>query len=197
MKDRGLTKGILPGRKPHPPVILDLHRPPSLALLPDPGAVSQASAEIRAELRDQNERMTGLDPHSSNRTKRKARHAAGIAFAKTVYGSPAGPRKLAEAVIHKKFGKHSEWIYLIGSGVDGPIKIGYARNPRFRLSELQVGNPVQLYLLAAFRGGPDVELMLHAVFDEDRMAGEWFKRSDVLVEFIAQVTKPEALYPDG
>lgn len=38
-------------------------------------------------------------------------------------------------------------VYLIQEGKDGPVKVGMANKPEKRLSELQVGNPTELFLV--------------------------------------------------
>ena len=85
------------------------------------------------------------------------------------------------------------WIYFIREGESGQIKIGRAGHPCRRLTNLQVGNPRTLYLLAAFRGGKDakdLEEGLHARFSKQRISGEWFSPTSELLELVQQTGLP-------
>jgi hypothetical protein len=60
------------------------------------------------------------------------------------------------------------------------IKIGLATDPDRRLRQVQIGSQLPLYL--AHTVGPmlprharQAEQMMHEVFDEFRMVGEWFR----------------------
>lgn len=65
-------------------------------------------------------------------------------------------------------------IYMIQSGDGGPVKIGLSKNPKKRLSQLQVSHPYTLRLIHIFAGGRDEEIALHLRFAEARIRGEWF-----------------------
>ncbi len=61
----------------------------------------------------------------------------------------------------------------------GPVKIGVAVDCTRRVSEMQIGNPRELFL--AVRIGPlssdaayNLERDLHKFFDSRRIRGEWF-----------------------
>lgn len=73
------------------------------------------------------------------------------------------------------------WVYFIQAQC-GSIKIGRARNVRYRLDELQCANPHELNLLAvAVDGGREREY--HRQFAEHRTRGEWFSpHPDILAE---------------
>jgi hypothetical protein len=77
-------------------------------------------------------------------------------------------------------------VYFIRAGVDGPVKIGIAREPLKRLRDLQVANPVELRLLAVTDGGRAAEVMLHRTFRESRVRGEWFEMSSRLEAVIEE-----------
>jgi hypothetical protein len=88
-------------------------------------------------------------------------------------------------------------IYFVRAGDQGPVKIGHVEDPatmEHRLSALQTGNPVELYIAAEMPGDPDEERMLHRHFAEGRMRGEWF-RADTpgLRELISDAVQREAL----
>lgn len=64
----------------------------------------------------------------------------------------------------------------------GPVKIGIAEEPRKRLSEIQVSCPFELHIkkTRAPRNARRVERLLHDVFNQYHMRGEWF---DIPVEY--------------
>ena len=66
------------------------------------------------------------------------------------------------------------WVYLIGSPVIRPVKIGVSNEPEARLEDLQTGSPVPLHLLWKTPGGQALESALHAYFEPYRSHGEWF-----------------------
>lgn len=63
------------------------------------------------------------------------------------------------------------------------VKIGKAKNPLDRMSELQVGNPQQLRLLGKIRCSNDeqayqTERHIHRIFKRKKLHGEWFALTD-------------------
>lgn len=70
--------------------------------------------------------------------------------------------------------KPVQWVYLVGSPLVTPVKIGTSRNPAQRLSDLQIGSPVPLLLLWRTPGTRELERMLHDYFVHYRTHGEWF-----------------------
>lgn len=74
------------------------------------------------------------------------------------------------------------FIYFVQSGYTGAIKIGVANNVRMRICDLQVGNPMELKLLASigpYQRGAALKLEgeLHRKFKHKRVRGEWFHRT--------------------
>jgi len=85
-------------------------------------------------------------------------------------------------------------VYFIESGSGGPIKIGIAIDVGKRLRQIQVGNPHPLAVLLEIPGGEEREGRLHALFREDRIHGEWFRRSPAILTFIARsITEASSL----
>jgi len=76
------------------------------------------------------------------------------------------------------------WVYFIECGEGGPVKVGWARDPRARRKELQVASPYPLKLVGAKPGTVRDERSIHYDLSETRLRGEWFKRSDELEELI-------------
>lgn len=77
-------------------------------------------------------------------------------------------------------------VYFIqGADGTGPIKIGYAKDPKKRLAEIQRMSPVLLTILNAIEGDRKREGAIHRHFADLRLFGEWFKATDALLAFIA------------
>ncbi|MEU3363876.1 MarR family transcriptional regulator [Streptomyces pseudogriseolus] len=70
------------------------------------------------------------------------------------------------------------WVYVIGSPVVRPVKIGVSDDPEARLDDLQTGSPVPLVLLWQVHGGQRLEIALHERFAAVRTHGEWFDFGD-------------------
>src|SRR5690349_18872766 len=78
------------------------------------------------------------------------------------------------------------WVYYCDDGRDR-IKIGYSINPLARLEEFRTVNPeIEMIFRERRRGffGRELEAHRHDQFRDDRIAGEWFHRSDRLDEWI-------------
>ncbi len=76
-------------------------------------------------------------------------------------------------------------IYFIRQGDDGPIKIGTAVNPRFRVRELQPGNHETLRIMTIIPGGLAEERELHQRFADLRISRtDWFRSEARLVAFV-------------
>jgi hypothetical protein len=80
----------------------------------------------------------------------------------------------------------TRYVYVIGAQI-GPVKIGVAAMPRLRMREIQIGYPFELKVLAQFAGGEKEEAAIHELFREQRLRGEWFKRSKRLRHFVDMV----------
>lgn len=76
------------------------------------------------------------------------------------------------------------YVYIIECRIDesssnNPVKIGYTSNLKKRLAELQVGNPLELILLAATAYdseeiAAEKEAHYHKLFKRHKIRGEWF-----------------------
>ncbi len=75
-------------------------------------------------------------------------------------------------------------IYFIQDCETENIKIGFAKEPKNRLSNLQSANSNDLTLLAEMDGDKIKEKEIHKLFSSDLVRGEWFKFSDKLKSFI-------------
>lgn len=78
-------------------------------------------------------------------------------------------------------------IYFIeGAGL---IKIGYAKSPQKRLSDLQIASAAELRLMAAMPGSIPLEKHLHKRFKDLHQRGEWFRGEEKLLRFIKEVAR--------
>lgn len=68
-------------------------------------------------------------------------------------------------------------VYVIESE-NGLVKIGEARNPRYRFSQIQACSPVQLRLVAILKD--ESECSLHKLFAQYRRNNEWFESTGLL-----------------
>jgi predicted GIY-YIG superfamily endonuclease len=71
------------------------------------------------------------------------------------------------------------YVYVIGRE-RGPVKVGVSDNPRGRLTSLQTGCPFKLSLLHQEKVDSReyalwVEAHFRAVYERERLMGEWFK----------------------
>ena len=72
-------------------------------------------------------------------------------------------------------------IYLIGTNMNGPLKIGYSKNPEKRLKQLQTGHDEILYLF--YKRPVDVlkphilESHIHDANRHHKIHGEWYNLS--------------------
>jgi hypothetical protein len=81
---------------------------------------------------------------------------------------------------------HPNRVYFIGSE-SAHVKIGLAFKPAQRLKDLQCASPFELTLLAERPGSRAVEMYLHEFYDQERVRGEWFNRSERLMAYIEKL----------
>lgn len=86
------------------------------------------------------------------------------------------------------------FLYFIRHGrkKKAPIKIGITLDPERRLSELQIGTPTELVLVAAVPVGTEkmakhIESSFHRAFKHQHLRGEWFHGGIHLAQFINQL----------
>jgi hypothetical protein len=78
------------------------------------------------------------------------------------------------------------YVYFITTNQEGfPIKIGHTdQDVHERIQNLQTGNPYKIEVLCVVAGSVDDEHVLHFLFEEYRLVGEWFDVNDKLTELI-------------
>lgn len=59
----------------------------------------------------------------------------------------------------------------------GPVKFGFATDPKERLGALQIGHHQELYLLASqeTKNDQEIEKQIHELCSAQHIRGEWFK----------------------
>jgi hypothetical protein len=77
-------------------------------------------------------------------------------------------------------------IYFIESPEEGLIKIGFSNNVKHRLDALQknYGRPLNILLVKS--GTKEDEAVIHEMFNELRIKGEWFAATEKIKEFIKE-----------
>lgn len=89
-------------------------------------------------------------------------------------------------------------IYFIQAGKNGPIKIGYTENDiASRMAQLQTGCPYELKLLWKIHGNQEKEVEIHNDFEHERICGEWFRPSRMLLEYIEDDACNEWMFEFG
>lgn len=78
------------------------------------------------------------------------------------------------------------FVYFIG-GAD-LIKIGHADNLPRRYRKLYLMSPVPLEIIRAVPGNQSYERHIHFCLSDARRHGEWFEKSQILMEFIQELT---------
>lgn len=73
------------------------------------------------------------------------------------------------------------YLYCIVQGKAGPAKLGWAKDPRARCAELQIGNPETLVLAGVLSGSRSDEAEVQNRFGSQRIAGEWFELTDEIL----------------
>ena len=88
-------------------------------------------------------------------------------------------------------------VYAMGVVGHDRIKIGRTRDPRQRLSHVQVGCPWEIVLVAVVRGGPVAEDLVQSALRHAHIRGEWYEMSHDAARAIFSACgggEPEAMY---
>jgi hypothetical protein len=88
-----------------------------------------------------------------------------------------------EKILITNQSKSKSYVYFISSS-DGYVKIGSSTNPEARLKNLQTATHHLLQLVHVIPGNENIEKYLHRLFVSDHVRGEWFKFSEVIMDFI-------------
>lgn len=80
------------------------------------------------------------------------------------------------------------YVYFIQAGITGPIKIGNSKNPRGRLTEIQINHYETLTLLGFVAHTEMLEHQIHNAVKGHRIRGEWFSPAKEILDLIEQIT---------
>jgi T5orf172 domain len=75
------------------------------------------------------------------------------------------------------------FVYFFGHESTGPVKVGFTSNKdvKYRLKQLQTGNPEKLEVLGTVPAYAQIERSLHRFLTPHGIRGEWFDREVALV----------------
>lgn len=82
------------------------------------------------------------------------------------------------------------YVYFIQRGNDGPVKIGFSRNPRVRIRKLQEASGDRLRCLCVAPGTFELERRTHLALHHHRIAREWFHPAPDVLARAAEMTIP-------
>ena len=74
-------------------------------------------------------------------------------------------------------------VYLIVDENKTFCKIGHTKDVKERLTQLQDGNPLKLFVLCAMEGDKQVETEVHQMFSHLHKRGEWFLFIDEIYSY--------------
>jgi hypothetical protein len=80
-------------------------------------------------------------------------------------------------------------IYFIQDIESKHIKIGYTKNIKSRISNLQVGSSSKLKLLGYISGDLTLEKEIHYIFREFTVRGEWFRVDQTIIDYLNSNTE--------
>lgn len=101
--------------------------------------------------------------------KDKAQFA--LAYAKAADAPPSSPKR--------------GYVYFVAMG--DHLKIGFAKNVKKRVADLQVGSPVPLEIVHVHGGSREDEIRLHEQFARYSANGEWFEKAPDIMRLIARL----------
>ncbi|WP_431129615.1 GIY-YIG nuclease family protein [Flagellimonas flava] len=85
-----------------------------------------------------------------------------------------------ESVTNKTMVNANDFVYFIGNRDLGFVKIGYSKNPKLRLRQIQTNCPFEVKLLKMESGNTENETRYHMRFSDHNTYGEWFKIEGML-----------------
>ena len=96
-------------------------------------------------------------------------------------------KKESDKVTNLKEGKG--YIYFIQGEFGGTINIGYSKNPKRRLKELQTGRPETLKILYIMECTENKKESIYELFKPSRLKGEWFMPDDYLIKEMKKISE--------
>lgn len=89
------------------------------------------------------------------------------------------------STIQKPETSKPSYVYFIEAG--DLVKIGVTKDVTKRLASLQTGSPARLNMIGFIPGTDKEEKELHRKFSSHRSHGEWFKKTNDLINYIKEV----------
>jgi len=81
------------------------------------------------------------------------------------------------------------YVYILEAISTNRVKIGTSCKPKNRIEAIKTDCPFPLRLLLLLELPWEYELVLHHIFNEYRLHGEWFELCDPILEFINECLK--------
>jgi hypothetical protein len=81
----------------------------------------------------------------------------------------------------------SSLVYFVKTRFSSTVKIGMTKALSKRLKALQTGASEPIDVVAVVPGPPELERSLHKIFDQYRLAGEWFAYGRAIELFLCQL----------
>jgi len=75
-------------------------------------------------------------------------------------------------------------VYFIADTTNDVVKIGYSKDIKKRLKQLQTSNGNVLVLLGYMNGNEAEEKYTHQLFSEYKLQGEWFHLNEIVIDYI-------------
>jgi len=86
------------------------------------------------------------------------------------------------------------YVYFMRAGYFGPIKIGFTKNVKKRVRNLQTACPEKLNILCVLKTNKKTEEAYHRMYNDVNINGEWFHPTKKLLKEIDTMAKAEMKY---
>lgn len=124
--------------------------------------------------------------HARREHVRASQHECPAAFSPVVVARIEKDREALE--VQSFMRERGPWVYFVQDG-QKHVKIGWSSNPKRRFCELQTGLSTAMELVLVVPGDVRVERVLHAVFADYRLQGEWFLMGRRMLSFLWRVAQ--------
>lgn len=90
---------------------------------------------------------------------------------------------------HPPWSEHAKseqagYVYAIGTDWTQPIKIGFSLNPWARAREISIGSPVDLIVLATWKGAKPDEALIQKCLADYNVKNEWFQPPEAVLSVL-------------
>lgn len=83
------------------------------------------------------------------------------------------------------------YVYVIGTSLDKPVKIGFSMNPWARLKEITANHPENIEILISFKAEKRTESLIHLELKDKRIKNEWFQLGDFEIDALKTLASGE------